>query len=129
MKEHTKVPWESWPAKIPNGTEQSMDYGILDGDGELIAECFEKVGRTSEGRFIERPANANAAFIVRACNAHEQLVAALEKAVETIKVWHDIQSGQQRDYLWKLYLIFFRSKNLHFLKMQSCPKMKLRCLN
>ncbi len=41
---------------------------------------------------------ANAAFIVRACNSHDALVAALEKALEVIKVWHAC------DEVWDIYL-------------------------
>lgn len=70
---HTPVPWTMRQCLGPNGPERSMDCAIMDATGEIIAETFEKVGRTSNGLFIERPATANAAFIVQACNNHAAL--------------------------------------------------------
>lgn len=72
--QHTKTPWRvgspsqmgsvvaDEPVPEINGSDAVQYYG-----GHLIAESI---------------APRNAAFIVRACNAHEQLVAALEKIVE-----------------------------------------------
>lgn len=39
---------------------------------------------------------ANARFIVLACDVHDELVAALEKAKEVIKTWHG-------DVAWEIY--------------------------
>lgn len=73
---HTPLPWRvcpSFPADIQ-------------ADGTEIASCFEEkhIGQTWT---IEGPITvsygehkANAAFIVRACNSHYQLVEALENA-------------------------------------------------
>jgi hypothetical protein len=62
MSEHTPTPWESNFNRI----ESKDDHGV-DNDGWMIAEC---IGPEQE---------ANAEFIVRACNAHDALVAACEK--------------------------------------------------
>src|SRR5438876_357057 len=91
--EHTPTPWTIKPAIRPGGIERSMDCAILDEQNEIIAECFEKVGRMSEGRFVERPANANAAHIVRCVNCHEALVEALQLFLTTMNRfgnWDDV---------------------------------------
>ena len=77
---HTTGTWTIRPATKPHGIERSHDVAIMDSDGEIIAECFEKVGRTSEGRFIERPAYANAAHIVHCVNTYPALLDALKLA-------------------------------------------------
>lgn len=48
---------------------------------------------------------ANAAFIVRACNVHDELLAALRKAVDTIRAFHAIGLGDEgiADHVWELY--------------------------
>jgi len=79
---HTTGTWTIRPATKPHGIERSHDVAIMDSDGEIIAECFEKVGRTSEGRFIERPAYANAAHIVHCVNTYPALLAALKRIIE-----------------------------------------------
>jgi hypothetical protein len=78
---HTTGTWTIRPATKPHGIERSHDVAIMDSDGEIIAECFEKVGRTSEGRFIERPAYANAAHIVHCVNTYPALLAALKECI------------------------------------------------
>jgi len=60
--QHTPTPWRAIGFTI-----ESHDY-----DHELVC----RVSKSGGGTRIE----ANAAFIVRACNAHDELVAALESA-------------------------------------------------
>jgi hypothetical protein len=71
-------------ATRPNGPERSVDCGILDGENTVIAECFEKVGQFPSGLYDERPAQANAAFIVQACNSHAVLVDAVTVALREL---------------------------------------------
>ena len=75
---HTPAPWKSRDAVVLHGIEKSQDCAILDGENCIIGECFEKVGRTSEGRFLYRPSQANAAHIVRCVNEREELLGTIE---------------------------------------------------
>ena len=77
---HTPAPWKSRDAVVLHGIEKSQDCAILDGENCIIGECFEKVGRTSEGRFLYRPSKANAAHIVRCVNEREELIEVLRYA-------------------------------------------------
>lgn len=85
MSEHTPTPWK---ADIRTGClaiyPASEDHNCLDG--------FSKRGIMFQGGFGEQPPEsayqlvtplqeANAAFIVRACNAHEKLAEALKGMV------------------------------------------------
>ena len=76
-----------------------MDCGILDPDGELIAETFGIVGKAADGSYIERPAEANAALIVRAVNSHAALLAACAAAREwlgSIQTGPGLQAAQDQ---------------------------------
>jgi len=48
----------------------------------VIAECFEEFAAKGDIRPVE--AAANAEFIVRACNAHEELLEALRTTLENL---------------------------------------------
>ncbi len=56
--------------------------------------------------------NANAAFIVEACNSYDalkarnaELVQALNAAIETIKIWHGFDEPKDmREAAWQIYL-------------------------
>lgn len=74
---HTPTPWQ---VHIPDQRKvdryQVEDRLIASADGKHIAETFQyqnHANNEANGTSI-----ANAAFIVRACNAHEGLVEALE---------------------------------------------------
>jgi hypothetical protein len=74
MADHTSTPWDYRRAKSP--TDGEYDYGIsavINGRTYCIAETF---GRCAIA--VTPPADANAAFIVKACNAHADLVTALK---------------------------------------------------
>lgn len=79
MGKHTPTPWD-W--KRPYEGSYG-DAWISASGGERIAVCGELRKPTIHG-FIGQPdyteVEANAAFIVRACNAHEELVRALHLA-------------------------------------------------
>ncbi|MBA8886128.1 hypothetical protein FHW12_000319 [Dokdonella fugitiva] len=66
--QHTPTPWHTGEGKA--------ERIIYADDGFAVADAA-----VFHGRHVESPAN-NAAFIVRACNAHDELVAALRRAVE-----------------------------------------------
>lgn len=67
---HTPTPWNV------TRDENHVRALIRDAGFMRVAEC----GRA----FVPGIAEANAAFIVRACNAHDELVAALRKVEHTI---------------------------------------------
>ena len=71
--QHTPTPWVM--TRSVDRHDGEFDYGIHARDAKVLAEVF---GRSASGGVL--PAEANAAFIVRACNAHEDLVAALKIA-------------------------------------------------
>jgi hypothetical protein len=75
---HTPGPWENDEGSIVSegGTAIANVYG---------PEDFPCLGNADDARLaeIEQECSANAEFIVRACNAHDDLVAALTDAVET----------------------------------------------
>lgn len=60
MREHSKTPWTQG-----EGNDSNMIYAT---DVKAIAQCYRNIHIST----------ANAAFIVTACNAHEQLVEALK---------------------------------------------------
>jgi hypothetical protein len=74
MGGHTHTPWGYRRAKFPSDGE--FDCGIhadIGGTPFCIAETFGRCATT-----IKLDAEANAAFIVTACNSHADLVKALE---------------------------------------------------
>jgi len=76
MKQHTPTPWNARPIYAK------------DGRFELRSERHQSVGYAplayvrGDKRETGGDGEANAQFIVRACNAHDQLVAALKAVVE-----------------------------------------------
>lgn len=78
MAEHTKTPWKIG-APHPNN---ACAY-IVDADGREVATLYggsDPGGQNEMGHWVRQPIrDANAAFIVRACNAHDELVAALKR--------------------------------------------------
>lgn len=69
--EHTPTPWVLKRSTMPHDGE--YDFSINASDVRVLAEVF---GRDADGG--RPPAEANAAFIVRAVNAHDDLVATLQ---------------------------------------------------
>ena len=71
---HTPTPWAFCKAKTPIEGEFAFGiYATIDGMPKIIAEAFGRVGKD-----IRPDAAANAAFIVRAVNAHEDLLEAAQ---------------------------------------------------
>jgi len=80
---HTPTPWQCdcGPyARQPRIYSVSLNNRLY----KLIAE----VGNAEAPLTAQDEWEANAAFIVRACNSHDELVAALTDAIETIKALH-----------------------------------------
>tara|TARA_R110000868_G_scaffold23596_3_gene94767 strand:- start:192 stop:503 length:312 start_codon:yes stop_codon:yes gene_type:complete len=72
---HTPTPWIVSPP-LGEGAIQIQSTGLNAYGNWIVAEVPD---RTEEDK-------ANAAFIVRACNAHEELVAALEELLNEAQV-------------------------------------------
>lgn len=71
---HTQTPW-----RVTDGTTIKEDSRPISEDGVLIASAC---GYSNSGFFpSDEEGLANAEFIVRACNAHDELVAALQRFV------------------------------------------------
>jgi len=64
--EHTPTPWEI-------GISHTEEIAIRHPEGDCIATVCD---------LLEGEAQANASFIVRACNSHDELVACLEDILD-----------------------------------------------
>jgi hypothetical protein len=95
---HTKTPWHYGPMHgwgdhcITRRPAGDYDPSGVIGDAPL-AIVVEKAGHWENGY----PVEANAAFIVRAVNSHEQLVAALKDARELLAL-NGIDFRDEADY-------------------------------
>lgn len=69
-QEHTPGPWKSVIS------EHTSEPVVREPQGETVAVCCE---------ILEGEAEANAAFIVKACNSHDELLSAAETAAEIIR--------------------------------------------
>lgn len=78
---HTPTPWRASHGTGPTMQGYSQSSCVA-GTGvrglQIIAGCFNDIGG-------DEVAAANAAFIIRACNSHDRLVAALCEAIEIIQ--------------------------------------------
>ena len=70
--EHTKTPYE-----VVLDTNSKSDTLILGGDDGMVADCYYHWRKKEERQ-------ANAEFIVRACNSHEAMLEALEDIFELL---------------------------------------------
>jgi hypothetical protein len=71
---------------------QARDEVVLDADDHHVADCG----------YLSRPYGENkenAAFIARACNAHDALVAALTETLNEAIGWYDYSTGGNPDHL------------------------------
>jgi hypothetical protein len=76
---HTPTPW--WVAQSAGPGILAVD-AIDPADGNLFAVC--EIFGINDMREHSPEAEANAAFIVRACNCHNQLVAALKALYDAV---------------------------------------------
>jgi len=72
MSEHTTLPWEHYAASTNGLDVDCANVGCIQGAGWNIALVFADGGIGRDG------GKANAAFIVRAANAHANLLALAE---------------------------------------------------
>jgi len=89
MTQHTKLPWTLGKGAVRLRTE----------DGTLVAECY------TTGNYIRYPKKsereANAAFIVKACNNHDPLTKAAQKLLHLhLCEMEGIESGQPTPDQW-----------------------------
>jgi hypothetical protein len=84
--QHTPTPWRAADSDEHGYSVEADElYGVLSwqgiagADGEIVALALE------EGGFSTPTMDANISFIVRACNAHDQLVAACRAYVAAAK--------------------------------------------
>ena len=81
MDTHTPTPW----AIGNDGTLRNLEGHVFSG-ARLVANCHGH----QDGKELTRKENeANARFIVIACNAHADLLAALEDVTELIQKWRE----------------------------------------
>lgn len=91
---HTPTPWKLGP------TGDTVD----DANGLELLRMYEADGREEPTAL---PYRANAAFIVRACNSHEELLSALKRAREALKANEEITGT------WELYQASPEMKAIH----------------
>lgn len=90
--EHTPTPWAAsrlWPTKIVNlsHVDRPMGGSIFEDEDRnryalVIADCPVNASSGFAHAIAPAQAKANAAFIVRAVNAHDDLVKALEEIAQ-----------------------------------------------
>lgn len=77
---HISTPWS---VEAPMDQEFAIVQSGLEAyEWQFIAVC--PVGTPAEGAFSRQRAKINADFIVKACNAHEALVAAIREACDLL---------------------------------------------
>jgi len=76
--EHTPGPWTiTGPSSGQmSGMDDGGDYAII-ADNQIIIEVIHRTGKTTF-----QPALANAEFIIRACSAHDELVAFIQTFIK-----------------------------------------------
>ena len=77
MKEHTKTPWE---IDFANPEMVYTEYVDSDGASTYICDCDSDI-------LPQKEYEANAAFIVRACNCHDSLINACEALIKYHLDW------------------------------------------
>lgn len=90
--QHTPGPWEC----VHNSWEVSTVYSH--GGHGVIAECPIDSGVCEETQYhLEAVKDANAEFIVRACNSHYELLEALKELVASIDRRWEGSTTRQRE--------------------------------
>lgn len=78
MSEHTKTPWKLYKAKLRPDISDVVIIEVQDRNGKSIIKWGGFDGQKNR--------DANAAFIVRACNSHDDLLAALRLCLPVMEV-------------------------------------------
>ena len=94
MTQHTPTPWQLAENDNTIVISQQLDS---DGNAYAIADVLVGNGHKSDGT-----KEANAAFIVKACNAHEALVDAAKFAALYCEEDWDVGAGTGKEALKKL---------------------------
>lgn len=92
---HTPTPWF---AKRSGWSTVYIEARIRPGILQEVAAC----GPTEAG--MEQQ-DANAAFIVRACNAHDQLVAALKAVTDVLDAFGNLPDGLMHPSPWNQHKV------------------------
>jgi len=83
--EHTKLPWSYEHRKKKNGMYSTE---VFCNEGQTIATLAWYSIPTDNGFTTNR--EANAAFIVKACNCHDELLKAAKEALSIIEKYSDV---------------------------------------
>ena len=89
MTEHTKTPWN-----IENQTVIVKEGPETNDDGIPLTTVLATIVDGRDNALSNSENKANAAFIVRACNAHEDLITILDKLCRNIKAMEVYSEGQ-----------------------------------
>lgn len=90
---HTPTPWRAsnnTGPKMQSYSQSSCIAGTGANSLQLVAGCFNDIGGPEV-------AAGNAAFIVRACNSHEQLVAALRNLIAASDAYSTVHAPDSDD--------------------------------
>ena len=90
--DHTATPWDVGASKT-----EVLEYNGGKGPFRLIAQAWQGDQITGAGStgISQDEAEANAAFIVRACNAHDDLVKALKNLLDYADGMHRAQAHEE----------------------------------
>lgn len=92
--EHTPTPWQQSHRKCPDGGYRTQIY---DAAGDEIATLAWYPVHSGDGS-ISTAREANAAFIVRAVNAYDDLINALDDATRALEQAGDHESAGRAGY-------------------------------
>ena len=81
--EHTKLPWIA--GDETRGPKRRFVAAVYGNKTTHVADVFLE---TPDGELEIMAGRANAAFVVRACNAHDELMAACKALVEWVEAWN-----------------------------------------
>lgn len=93
MSTHTKEPWS---ASKPNEVTDIIITGNVS-KGKHGGRVGDLIATVSCG--LSATQAANAAFIVRACNAHEEMLAALKAMLETYACNHEKTAQSEGEHM------------------------------
>jgi hypothetical protein len=83
---HSPTPWQD--------NDAGLIYGQVSGDDDEAPFVADVCNNPGSGEYTEQE-QANAAFIVRACNAHSELLAALQSLVAMIDPYSLDKQGRE----------------------------------
>jgi len=97
--QHTPTPWKAVRENAHPTGGALLGVFVDRADGSCIAETFSNCGQS------DAECRANAAFIVRACNAHDALVAALSDLEDIFDGQEDCDDGVPNDAMRAMTII------------------------